>query len=214
MTLREWSALSSTLIGIIGTIWYIRLLLRGEKVRPVMATWIVLSCTTTLSLITYWTSPGHGLISGACVITGAITIWAVFFIILYVNVRNRTSCHFSSFQKFCLSTSAFIFLLWVVVVWGLGGTGIIPNIMTQVLMLIGYFVTAQKLWIAEENTESLFLWWSLIVAGLIALYTGLVSGDKLSVLYAARSVCGISVLVALMYRADRRGRRKLKTTVV
>ena len=206
MTPREMSALVSVIVAIIGTVWYVQLALRGIKVRPILASWIVISGTMTLSFATYWTTPGHSLVSNACNAVSVLTTGSILIAALYLHIRQRSGFNLSRFQKACLVASAIIAIFWVVLVWGFKGTGMIPNILTQVLMLIGYAVTAEKLWYAEKNSESLFTWWCILLAGAIALYTGIKSRDKLAILYAVRTLLSTIVLLWLMYRAEHKAR--------
>jgi hypothetical protein len=189
---------------IVGTIWYVQLAVRRIKVKPVLASWIVLWGTMTLSFATYWTTPGHSLISNACNAISVLSTGSILITSIWLTVKDRKGVSFSRFQKVCLWISLAIAILWIVLVWGFKGTGIIPNILTQVLMLIGYFVTMEKLWHAKGNSESIFTWWCILFAGIIALYTGIVSHDALVILYAGRTTFGTVILVWLMYRADRK----------
>lgn len=203
MTTRELSAIATTIIVFAGTFQYIRLALIG-KAKPVLASWIVLFVTTTLSFVTYLTSPRWSIVSNACNATGVLTIGSILIATIWINKKNGTLAKFSVFQKYCLVSAAVILIFWATLVFVFHGTGIIPNIMTQVLMLIGYAVTAEKLWHARGNNESYFTWWCILLGGVIGLYTGIISRDPLSMLFAGRTILGTSVLVALMYRADRK----------
>ena len=209
MTPREMSALASTILVIVGTVWYVRLALKGEKVKPVLASWIVLSGTMTLSFATYWTTPNHSLVSNACNAISVLSTGSILVSAIWLNAKQGKGVSFTRFQKVCLWISLAIAIFWIVLVWGLKGTGIIPNILTQVLMLIGYLVTAEKLWHAQRNSESLFTWWCILLAGATALYTGIVSHDNLVILYAARTTFGTIVLVWLMYRAERKSQHAI-----
>jgi hypothetical protein len=200
LTLREWSALVSAVLVTVATIWYIYLAIRG-KIKPVLASWIVLGCTMTLSFATYWTSPKHSIVSNA---SNAASVVSAMGILITTAWLQRGVVSFSRFQKWCLSIAGLITLFWVILVWGLHRTGIVPNVLTQVLLLVGYLVTAQKLWRATKNTESFFTWWCLVIASAIALYTAIVSKDALAMLYATRATLASATLVWLMYRIERR----------
>ncbi len=204
MTLREWSALMSTIIVFAGTIWYIYLAVKGDKVKPVLASWIVIGSTMSLSFATYWTTPKHSLVSNACNAASVINCVSILFIALWLNHKQGKGFAFTKFQKNCLWISFMIMIFWIVLVWGLKGTGIIPNILTQILMVIGYLVTAEKLWYADRNSESLFTWWCITIASAIALYTATVSHDGLALLYAIRATIASATLVWLMHRAERK----------
>lgn len=198
------SALVSTVLVTIGTIWYIQLALRQVKVKPVLASWVVIAGTMALSFATYWTTPHHSLVKNACNAISVVSTGSILLAAIWLSLKQGKKLTFSPFQKACLWLSLAIMIFWIILVWGLKGTGIIPNILTQVLMLIGYAVTAEKLWFAKSNSESLFTWWCILLAGAMALYTGIIGHDKLAMLYAVRTTIGTTTLVWLMHRAEKR----------
>lgn len=208
MTLRENAAVVSAVLVIIGTVWYIYLALAGKKVKPILAAWIVNSVATILSFATYWTAPKHSLVANAYNLTSIVTINSILVTSLILMIKEKKVLVFSSFQIKCLASSALIATFWVVLVWGFHGTGIIPNILTQIMMLIGYFVIAERLWRATVNTESLFAWWCIVLASLAGMVTAAMSHDWLASLFASRTFLGSFILVLLMHRAE--CREKLK----
>lgn len=206
MTLRELSSITSASLVMVGTIWYVYLALRGDKVKPVLAGWIIMSGTMTLSFATYWTSPKHSLISNACNAGSVISCLMILAATFWIHLRAGDALSFSKFQKWCLAFSGLIASFWVVLVWVFHGTGTVPNILTQVLMIVGYSVIAKKLWRATENTEPFFTWICITIGCGIAMYTGIVSSDALVILYGARATVSAATLVWLMYRIERRNR--------
>lgn len=206
MTLRELSSLASATLVIVGAIWYIYVALRGDKVKPVLAGWIIMSGTMTLSFATYWTSPNHSLVSNGCNAGSVISCLSILATTFWIHLRNGDVFSFSKFQKWCLAFSGLIASFWVVLVWGFHGTGTVPNILTQVLMIVGYSVIAKNLWRATENTEPFFTWICIAIGCGIAMYTGIVSSDALVILYGARATVSAATLVWLMYRIERRNR--------
>lgn len=205
MTAREFSALASAILIAGGTIWYMYVTVTGEKVRPVLASWAVFACTMLLSFATYWTAPGHSIISNA---SNAASVLSAVSMLFFLAYRERKKIVFSPFQKVCLKISGLIIIFWIVLVWGFHGTGFVPNILTQVLMVIGYVVTVQKLLLANKNTESFGIWGCITVASAIALYTGIVSHDILAILYATRATVTSAIVVGLMYRIEKKLARK------
>jgi len=160
--------------------------------------------TMTLSFATYWTTPGHNIISNACNAISVVSTVSILVVAIHLNVKQGKGVSFSRFHKICLWISLIIAIFWIVLVWGFNGTGTIPNILTQVLMIIGYLVTAEKLWFAQRNSESLFAWWCITIASAIALYTAIVSHDSLAALYATRATLASATMVWLMHRAERK----------
>ncbi len=202
MTLREISALVSMILLIFGTYWYIRQTL-SEKIKPVLATWMVGSCGTVMSFATYMTTPEHSIVSNIYNAGSILTINAILIAVAWKNRKDKIPLRFSGFQKACLILCVLIAIYWVRLVWVLKGTGFVPNFLLQVLMLIGYFITAERLWHAKRNTESILSWGCILAAGLFGLYTGIVSDNSLSILFAGRTSFGVAMLLALMYRAKR-----------
>ena len=202
MTLREFTALVSAVLITVGTIWYIYVAIKGDKVKPVLASWIVVCGTMVLSFTTYWTSPKHSIVSNASNVAGVISTVGILITVLWLNLKNEGVIHFSRFQKGSLAAASVIATFWVIIVWGFNRTGFYPNILTQILMLVGYFVTAEKLWQATKNTESLFTWTTIMIGSAIALYTGIVSRDTLATLYATRATVTSATIVWLMYRIE------------
>lgn len=206
MTLRELFATTSAIFIIVGAIWYIYCSLWGNKVKPVLASWIIIAGTMTLSFATYWTSPRHNIISNAANAASVIAALSILIALFYLHIYKHGAIRFSKFQKWSLLISGIIALFWVTLVWVFHGTGIVPNILTQVLMIVGYIVTIQKFWRSTENTESMVLWSCITLGCGIALYTGIVSGDFLAILYASRATLSAATVVWLMCRIERRNR--------
>lgn len=202
----EISALVSTVLVVVGTAWYVIQGIKGIKVQPVLASWIVICGTMTLSFFTYLTSPNASVVKGACNGISVLSTGAILMLSFWMGKRKGQLIKFNTFQRFSLWTAFAITILWVALI-SRNGTGIIPNILTQILILIGYAVTCQKLWYASRNTESLFCWWCILLAALVALCTGIISNDSLVILYAARTIFGTGTLLALMYRAERKAAR-------
>ena len=206
MTLREQTAVMSSVLVIVGTLWYIYLALRGEKVKPVLAAWIVNSVAAILSFATYWTAPKHSFVSNAYNATSILTINSIMVAAVIVMRRDKKGLNFSPFQIKCLRGSAAIAIFWIVLVWGFHGTGIIPNILTQFMMLIGYFVIGERLWRATKNTESLISWWCIVAASFAGMITAALSRDWLASIFASRTFLGSLVLVLIMHRAEHRSK--------
>lgn len=206
MTLREISAITSAILMIIGAIWYIYCSLRGNKVKPVLTSWIIITGTTTLSFATYWTSPRHNIINNSANAASLIASLSILIVLLCLRIYDRHAVGFSTFQKLSLFASGIIALFWVALVWVFHGTGIVPNILTQVLMIVGYTVTVQKLWRSTKNTESMVLWSCVILGGGVALYNAIVNLDSLAILYASRSTLSSAAIVWLMCRIERKNR--------
>lgn len=204
LTPREYSALASTVLIAIGTAWYIYQTVYGSKVKPVLASWIVLAGTMTLSYATYWTTPKPSLVANACNGVSVLSTIGALGAAYWYSKRAGKSVQFSPFQVRCLQAAAIIATLWIILVWGLSKSGLMPNVLTQVLMIVGYLVTAEKLWHAKENTESVLTWSAIALASGIAIYTAWVSADPLAGLYSVRAFVAATTIVLLMWRIELR----------
>ena len=89
MTLRELSSLMSAVFVIVGAVWYIYAALRGDKVKPVLASWIILGGTMTLSFATYWTSPKHSLVSNGCNAGSVIACLSILATTFWIHFTRR-----------------------------------------------------------------------------------------------------------------------------
>lgn len=184
----------SAVLVIVGCTWYAYLAVR-RKTKPVFASWIVMSSVLLLSYITYWTSPQPSIASNAS--NAASVLGGILVVLAIAKIDRRRSLRLTDFQKLSLWLTAAIFILWIILVWGLGRMGNIPFWMTQVVMLIGHSMTAEKLWRARNNTESVFTWWFILVASIIAIYA---ATDVLAVVYATRATLTAAIMLWLMYR--------------
>ncbi len=194
MSVIEICAFAPPTIIITGLVWYI-ILVGKRRIETVVASWIVSTAALTLSLITYFSSPNANWVGGsfnaASVVATAITLLAV-----YRRSRiDHQKIIFNPFQKKCLIASLFITVLWIWIKWGMHGTGVIPNLLTQALLVISYAMLIVKFWNAERNTESLFTWLCIFLSSAIALYPSWKKKDWLAFIYAFRStvMCGILV---------------------
>lgn len=154
------------------------------------------------------------IVSNACNAASAVSAMAILVVIWVLQVRRREPLCFSQIQIWFLAGALGIAILWLVLVFGLSRTGIVPNVLVQTLMIIGYFFTVQKLWTAEKNTESLILWSSIAISAAFAIYTSLASNDWLALLYAIRSVVCAGGVVWLMCRIEMANRTPLREWVL
>jgi hypothetical protein len=185
----------------LGLFWYVGLVI-ANRIKTVVASWIVSTVALTLSLVTYFGSPHANWLGGSL---NAASVFAVFSTLIAVYVRahhNGEDVIFNSFQKRCLVASGGITILWIVIVLGMKGTGIIPNLLTQLLLIISYAMLIVKFWKAEKNTESLFTWWCVFIASVIAIYTALKKNDVLAFVYAVRSTVMCGILIYVLHRLE------------
>jgi hypothetical protein len=197
---RELLALMSASVMIVVSAWYVLLLLRNQ-VETVIASWILGTATLSLSFGTYWTSPKHTFAGNAANFGAAIGCGAVLIVLLWLKAKGRVKIGITPFQKGCLSIAAMITVLWVVIILN-RGTGTLPNVLTQLLMLLSYVMLYKKLWHAKENKESFILWGGICLSSLIGLRPAIMSGEWQSVLYCSLASLRTAIVVILMLRLE------------
>jgi hypothetical protein len=201
----EISALLASAIITLGLFWYIGLVLMG-RIRTVVASWIVSTVALTLSLVTYSSSPRANWFGASLNIASALSVAITLAVVYLRAIHNGEKVVFTSFQKTCLKASALITLMWIVIVWGFRGTGIVPNLLTQALIIISYSMLIVRFWKADRNTESLLTWWCILVSSVIGLYTAWTKVDWLAFIYALRSTVMCGILIFALHRIGWRNR--------
>ncbi|MBX4189273.1 hypothetical protein KW785_01600 [Candidatus Parcubacteria bacterium] len=182
----------------LGTIWYIYLVLTN-RVRPVAASWIILAATMTLGLVSYWLSAKHSLAGGIGNITGAASTDSIIFAVLWM--RRKEKLIFSPIQRQCLQMAGVILVVWGILKFLVGGStaATIANVLTQIVMVVGYVPLVERLKATHKDTESLFTWSMICLASGISMLPAVVNHDYLGVLYGLRAVLTSGIAVYLVY---------------
>jgi hypothetical protein len=186
-----------------GTLWYIRLVLKGE-LRPALPPWIIMTTTMVLGLVSFWLAPKPTFASGIGFIAGAGSTISVFSVIIYKVVREKQAVVFNTFQKFCLASAAVIVVAWIVLKFVVGGqtASFVANVLTQVLMTVGYVALAERLWNANSRVESLFFWTMIFLGGTASLVVPLREGNVLGTIYGIRAAITAGITVGLLLRIE------------
>jgi hypothetical protein len=207
----QWSAFASAIVITLGTIWYIVLLVR-RQVKTVIASWFVSTVAVILSLLTYWTSSKASLMGSFLNLVSVVTILSVLLAACFSIRDDENKFKFPPFQKKCLIASAVIVIIWIVwmiVKWEIKDSGVIPNILIQILFVVSYSMLIKKNWNASVNTESMVLWWSVFMASSIGIYTAYLKSDPLAYAYSIRSTFMCLILLFVLHRITRRRARAM-----
>lgn len=203
--MREISVVITCLLSVITNVYYLQLIIRN-RVQPVLASWVILAVTTSLSFWTYWNSPQPTLQANIGNTLSFLSCNTILVTLLVLQWRQGwPRMKFNHFQERCLATSAFIIIFW----WGarylFGGqnAATISNILTQILMFMGYWVLAERLWRSEKNTESLTMWSGAFAASVVSVIPAILEHDKLAMLFGARALVTSGVIIALILRLQR-----------
>ncbi len=193
----------------LGTAWYIYLALRG-KIRPVLASWIIFGTTIAIGFWSYWNSPNHSLVGNIGNLSAIVSTGSILVAVALIQLcRKELRVKFSRFQVRCLIWSAGIVALWCILRFYVGNelAATISNVLTQILMVIGYTALAQKLWGQNEKTESLFTWASICISSILCLVPAIEKNDALGFLYGTRAAITSGITVCLILRTMMRERR-------
>jgi hypothetical protein len=168
-----------------------------DQIHPVLATWLIFCVAVTFSLMTYWSSKQHSLISNIANVSDLVTVWMVLASILLFSKEVRL--HFNAVEIACLLVSGTV-LVW----WRFTKQHAASNIMLQIVMTVAYLPTLFQLWYAQSNTESFGVWAVTWVGSCVALVPAIIDRDKLAVVYALRALLLISAIIGLMIRLELR----------
>jgi len=174
-----------------------------RETKPVLATWILATVMTGLSFWMYWESPRRSWTANIAVTSGLASILIILFGVIATNVRDGAlHVAFDRVQRWCLA-----FGCLVVVFWWFTDAPLAAYVLVQIIGIIAYAATAQRLWSAERSTEPLFLWITVFLATLCAIYPAWVRHDPFSWIYLARAVPSTILIIWLIARIKRRMQR-------
>lgn len=189
-------------VTVIGCLWYIRCLVFGT-IRPPIAPWIVFSTTLGIGFWSYWHSPNHSLEGNIGNLTGLVSAGVNFVAILVeAACRRRLFVKFNRFQIWCLIVAGEILMLWFGLRFMIGGpaAAMVSNILTQVLMIVGYVALIERLYRMDDNNDSFITWLTVFAASVLSLVPAVDKHDLLGLLYSGRAVISSFIVVCLIVR--------------
>ena len=188
--MREISIFAVVLITLVIMIRYITLLVRKE-IKPALAMWLFFSVAIVMSLVTYRSEGGYGLLDNIMNTVDLIYVVTVCIAIFLFGDRNS---RFSRFDKGCMVAVGIIMLFWIFT-----QNHRLTNILMQVILVIAYFPVVKRLLESRENTEPFSVWIGMLLAPSIALLS---SKGTLATIYSVRAIICVSTLLLLMLRIE------------
>jgi len=180
---------------------YIAGIKRG-KVKPILATRIFLLSAIILSALTNYRQSGiHGLLANGLNVIDTLATLSIFLVTVF---HKDTRKKFTGFEKICLSTLIFIFLVWII-----SGQNILAHLSIQAILVVAYLPTVTHLWKSKKNTESLGAWFLDFVASVLGIMEPLKIMDLLPLVYVIRSIISTFVVIVLILRIKRSTPQKL-----
>ena len=176
-----------------------------DRIRPALAMWVFFSIAVGGSLATYLSAGDYGFLDNIQNTTDLVFVLTV---TVFVFIFGDRSTRFNRFDLGCL-----IAVLVIVVLWLIFQNHVVSNISIQAILVIAYFPVVSRIWKSNENTESFVVWIGLFLAPCISLLS---SKGLLATIYSLRAIISISVLLALMVRAElkQRNEKESKQTLL
>ena len=156
-----------------------------------MAMWVFFSIAVGGSLATYLSSGDYSFLDNIQNTTDLVFVLTV---TVFVFIFGDRSTRFNTFDVGCL-----IAVLVIVVLWLIFQNHFVSNVSIQVILVIAYFPVISRIWKSNKNSESFVVWIGLFLAPCISLLS---SKGVLATIYSFRAIISISVLLALMVRAE------------
>ena len=200
MYLYKLAVAMSICLMIVSALDYVRRAWK-RKTEPVPATWILMMVMMGLSGWMYWQNPHKTLTGNIGVMAGNANVAIILTGVMAARIRRyRTlAVAFDGVQLTCLAFGALIVLFWC-----LTKQPLTSYILVQCIALVAYAATVARLWKAMRTTEPLFLWVSVLLANLCAIYPAWVRHDPYSWIYLARAVPSTVGVIWLIVRIKRR----------
>jgi hypothetical protein len=188
--MRELSIYAVIGITLVIMVRYIWLLVR-KKIKPALAMWLFFSVAIIMSLVTYRSESGYGLLDN---IMNTVDLIYVVTVCIAILLFGDKSSKFTRFDRGCLIAVLIILLFWVFTRnhW-------VTNIMMQLILVIAYFPVVKRLIDSRENTEPFSVWIGMLLAPSIALIS---SKGTLATIYSVRAIFCVGTLLLLMLRIE------------
>jgi len=187
-------AILPSLIMVVFAGWYATEIYK-KKISPALSTWIIMALGVVLSITTYLISSDFNYL-GAALNFGDVLCNVI--IITMLLTTQKSSVRFKSFEKKYLLASLIIVIFWI-----LSRNAFISNLLVQLILVVSYLPTIQKLLTEKKNTESIFAWSICLFASLVSLFSSFASGNFLSIVYVMRSSIMIGLVLAIAIYFER-----------
>ena len=153
--------------------------------------WVLFSIAVGGSLVTYLSAGNYSLLDN---ILNTSDLVLVVTVSVFIFIFGDRSTRFNRFDLGCL-----ISVLVIVVFWLISQHHVVSHVSIQMILIIAYFPVISRMWKSNENTESFVAWIGLFLAPCISLLS---SKGVLATIYSMRAIISISVLLAVMVRAE------------
>jgi hypothetical protein len=182
-----------------------KLAIEGKWI-PAETTWILLSTMLCVSALMYLVSPARSLTKNIALTAGVANNLLILNGVLKGKRLAGLWKKFTGLQKASMIGSGLALVYWAATV---GRYPVRSYTAVQVVGLLAYVGTVQKLFTAKRVTEPMSLWVSVLLASLCAIYPAYVMNDLFAKIYLARAIPSVIIVIGLIARARRRERLSL-----
>lgn len=162
-------------------------LIYKKRIQPSLAMWLFFLIAISVSLITYLKDGDFRFQDN---ILNVADLFMAGSIVICILLFGEKSTRFNRFDTFCLSFVMVILFFWIIT-----RNHFISNILMQLIMVIAYFPTYNRLIITRKNSESFTVWISMLTASLVALIS---TKGLLAQIYVWRAIICIVFLLGFM----------------
>ena len=190
------AVISSSLIAWMGVRYCMKIVHDGVGT---ITTWIIFEVGSTISLVTYFTGKQHSIVSSITNVADGVFI-ALILGTLYAKHRGETIV-FSKNEKRCLRIAA-----GALVVWAITRTSWVGVAGFQVVMIVAYFPTFERIqrWERAGAPEPVETWSVNALVAIMGVVIAIARNDYVAMLYPMRAVVLCAVVVTLIVRCKRR----------
>jgi hypothetical protein len=188
--MREFSIYTVIIITLSIMVRYILLLVRKE-IKPALAMWLFFSIAIIMSLVTYRSEGGYGLLDN---IMNTVDLIYVVTVCIAIFLFGDRSSKFTRFDRICLIAVMIILMFWIFT-----QNHRVTNLLMQAILVIAYFPVVKRLIDSRENTEPFSVWIGMLAAPSVALLS---SKGILATIYSVRAIICVSILLLLMLRIE------------
>ncbi len=196
--MQTFSILSVTLITVLLTVRYIWQLKKGE-IKPALAMWVMFSIAVGMSLVTYLSESGFGLLDN---ILNTVDLFYVVSVSIAIAVFGDKSSKITRFDKACLLVVSVIVVFWLFT-----QNHIITNILIQCILVIAYFPVVKRLFETGKNTEPFLIWIGMLVLPVFSLLS---SKGFLATVYSVRAIVCVGTLLLIMLWVEIVNKRRMR----
>jgi len=175
----------------------------AHRIEPRLASWLIFCVASMIGLVSYRLHEGVRASVMTNIMNHSDVLWiSAITISILISARHEPErLRLSRFDRWCLALAGSIIVFWVAT-----GSSLSANILSQVLMCVGYGPMFWSFYRTKRNTEPFDVWLATLGGVMIGIIPPLLAQphDWLAILYACRAIFCVAVTLAMMWHYHRR----------